>query len=323
MTSSPQVNVEGLPAGDIAATPSPPRGTLRVDAAGAGRLQRSIVRLKGSCPSEGTITYGRAHEAPDFRRLSPLTIQYRSKEANSLHNLSSRQDRVRSAIWTSLSKALPSYTSSSEFPKVIFREAEEAKGVTLIDLVFPSSELFRHCCDFKELDVGGLGKERCIFERTAVSNALPRDVFMIDCVALSLEETSVDAVFSALTSIVANVGSLVGLARITARSQDWTADVFAASTNTLRLYVKLSRASMAAPLKQLATQLPTHFLWRGMPCKLYYVGCHLHEEYAYSANYPLDTAGGASSSTATGSPEREAADDSSAPVSKKRKTAEE
>lgn len=112
---------------------------------------------------------------------------------------------------------------------------------------------------------------------------MPGCVLRIDCLNLPLnEETEREAFFSAMDHMTANIGQLLGIAKIVITSTEGLPE---SSAGIHRLYVQLDRSMVGAPLYELAARLPSHILWHGVAYKIFFTGSHLRLPLL-SADYP-------------------------------------
>lgn len=175
------------------------------------------------------------------------------------------------------------------------------------------------------IQVGGSGSQKRIYELSRTTTAIPGKVLLIDCINLpSMEAQDSEALFSALSAMVKDLGSLLGIAKIvvTSKELDHKAD-----SGTFRFYVQLERRWLAAPLRELISHLPSHLVWYSLPYQLLYHGYDLHEEERHSADYPFSShdeeeseAAGTGRSRETSSEEGDQESDN---ANKKRKTSDE
>lgn len=317
MPSSSPPNVDNSATGHRVMQPAFEHGVLRMNVVDAAyKMAGAIVPLQGKCPDERPYFSEPASLTPDIRRVSPLTVRFKEQGPGNLCGNGHNHDAVRAALWNTLSDLMAGCTAPQDLPRVVFHEGEGRDSGTpdkgLFDLVFPSVEALRSVATLKEVNLGGFGSDRRVFSRTLATNALPSDIFVIDCLNFPLEQSDGQALFAALKDMTAGFGSLVGVGKIVVQEKGWQLDTHALFSGTIRFYVKLSRASMVASLQDLVAQIPSHLLWFGTPLKLYFSGCDLQTQTKHSADYPLSSsspselsASTASSSTQTGTEEGE------------------
>lgn len=317
MSTSPQPKVEGSPADGAVATPVLEGDVLRItaDERQDTKLVRKIVPLLGSCPEEGPFWKSSGR---DNRSLAPKTLRFECHEPGTSQRGLDWQDSVRAALWTKLDKLLSGLQLPEALPRVIFYDQDSTTGGLAIDLVFPSAEALKCAFGMCVIDIRGSGPERITFEQTLSRNLLPRDIFPIDCLGVPLEEIGAEAILAAFKDMTSDLGSLVGIAKFTVRREGWSLDTYSVDEGVIRAYLKLEPSWLAAPLDELAAELPSHLLWSGTPYKLRYMGSALHKETLHSVDYALHATTENSPSAASSSSHGDAAE--SARASKRRRT---
>lgn len=333
-SSSISPKVEGGPVSITVARPSLEDGVLHVVVPPKEQQQEVfnyIIPLEGSCPDETGLFYTYASDYEDGRSLSPLTQRFEEKEGADLFSSNLSPGEVRAALWDTLSKIMASCALPDDLPRIVFHQFNEgnksSRGRNVFDLVFQSRKAFCsvNLLKLHRISIEGFGSGPRIFKRLLFTTALPSDIFVIDCLNVRLNQTDSKALFSALASMVSSIGSLVGIAKLTAAKKGWDEDLFPAFSGTIRCYVKLDLPSLTAPLKDLVAKLPTFFLLLGAAHQLLYTGCHLHTKPVYSPDYGLIAHAGAEKTTSTaasttsGPASAETSDAEATNASKKRK----
>lgn len=288
---------------------------LRIEHPGgdATRLKWKIKRLKGSPPREGPAWRSCAHTYADHRDLAPLTLQFKSKEPDNIFADRKAQDGVRRALWATLEQLLDEAGCEVEkaLPRVSFDELRQpqTQPLGLIDLVFSSAKALE-CVHkkLKEIHLEIKGKKRT-FNLHRDTNALPSNVFAFDCLNLPLDDVDTNDLFAAFSSMTEELGSLLGIAKIVVCSADGSSY---SDSGTARAYIGLKKSWMRAPMKEVAAQLPTSFVWYGKLHKLLYLGVDTHAEPKESADYPLSSdeeEGGGDSETSEASDSSDSEDE--------------
>lgn len=255
------------------------------------KLHRTRERLEGSPPKERPFGHYFAHSYHDRRDVGPLTLRFQSKEPDSILDDRVAQDSITLALWTRLEEVLGGLECElpEELPRISFDERRHANKSPLgvIDLVFDSITVFQCVRErLKEIDLDMDGRPRRTYFLRRATNSLPSNVFVFDCLNLPLADIDTGKLFSALTSMTEELGSLLGLAKIVVESED---EQYSAHNGTVRGYLELAREWMRVPLKDLAARLPTTFVWYGRGHKLLYAGMDCHAEPKESADYPLSS----------------------------------
>lgn len=211
----------------------------------------------------------------------------------------------------------------NEPPIITFGEWDSTKAqpLTVINMVFSSHRAFQ-CIRTKLREIALGGKEGTEHQYAKVwsANNLSGDTFLIDCLDLPIKGIDVNSLFSSLTSMTRELGLLLGISKIVVDIEN--TDIVA-ETGTVRGYLRLARPFLTVPLRDLATELPSHFVWHGVPHRLLYTGYDLDPEPRFSVDYPLSP-GSASSSTseASGALKDNGQSNASSGTSKKRKASE-
>lgn len=301
-------------------------GLLRFELLGtAPRLTAELHPLLGSCPAEGSF-YFSAEDYPDMRKYSPLTLRFSMKDVKNLFKGSRAQNLYRASLWSTISEVTTDCTPA-DLPRVIFLEFEkqddEALGISAFDLTFPSTKIFKNLRRLKELSIGVSGEERRVFKRSCLTNQLPSDHFVIDCLNLHLGQNDQQELHLALRCVTASLGCLVGIAKVVVKEKGWEGSPFASSTGILRAYVKLDRRWMSGSIDDIALRLPSHLVWYGNPHKLLYINCHLHTKPNPSKDYPRSLAEEAATSQVASAAKQSSAGAVAPNASKKRKERDE
>lgn len=292
--SSITPKVEGSPVERAVTNPLIDKGVLRAHLDKDKVFGRGLVPLCGDPPDESPFWHAFAHEMPDIRRLQPFTQRFKAKKAEDNFASGLPQDGARAALWSSLAEVMSGCTLPNDLPRIIFHDfqnnEQDSLDPSVIDLVYPSLKAYQCVRQVKTLQIDDLQGHTRTYTLALHTNTLPSDNFVIDCLNLPLQKKSDGRLlFSALTSITAELGPIVGIAKMIAKTSEGKKDTFPAFTGTIRAYVKLKRPWMAASIKGLAMRLPSHLLWYGTPRKLLYLGCDAHTEAVHSQDFPLDS----------------------------------
>lgn len=270
--------------------------SLRIDALSeeADKIERDLVPLIGSPPSETPTFNYFAHTYVDSRTRSAQTLQLRSKvEKDDIMTHRLLQDAVRGALWTALDGIL----SKQDLPDINFEEcqapssrlyssSDETFGV--VNLHFTSDRaLQRVRKNLKDISVATQGNKRLVYSLAETSHLEGR-IFIFDCLNLHLDGMDVEALFAALKDMTKELGNLLGLAKVVAKPKE--SPEIQSPSHSVRGYLKLSRPWLAVPLSKLVDQLPYRLLWYGIPHPLLYVGYDRdYRSKKDSADYPLKT----------------------------------
>lgn len=273
------------------------------------KLRQVQVQLIGQSVEERPSWRGLAIELCDTRGMQPLTLQYESQEADNLFSCRASQDGVRVDIWSALSKILSSLTLPDDLPKITFEEVvdttaefdsldgKEPRSLGRLNLIFSSHKVMEHVRkELHEIQISRVGRPSQTYTLFGVSTTVPGDVFVFDCLNLSIPEAAVESLFSALTEVTAPLGSLLGLVKtvVVAKESDFQSDC-----DIIRGYVKLKPQWMLAPLEQLALALPTHLKWKGIPRRLLHPGTYLLSKTMHSEEYPQGSQAGGETAPVT------------------------
>lgn len=242
--------------------------------------------------------------------MQPLTLQYESQEADNLFSCRASQNGVRVDIWSALSKILSSFTLPDDLPKITFEEVVEnttpelnnlagdkPQSLGRLNLTFSAHKVMERVRkELHEINISRPGRPSQTYSLFGVSTTVPGDIFTFDCMNIAVQETEVESLFSALTTVTAPLGSLLGLVKtvVVAKESDFQSDC-----DIIRGYVKLNPHWRLAPLEQLALALPTHLKWKGVPRRLLHPGTYLLSKTLHSEEYPQGSQAGGESAPAT------------------------
>lgn len=254
-------------------------------------IAQALVPIYGSSPEDAPCLRV-AHLSGDTRTLAALTLRFMSPETGGTLILRQRSLSVSTAIWDALKAHLADTkcTLPRDLPAITFDEID-CRGV--IDLGFKSFDAFQSVRkSFSSIKVEG---QACHYPLTCFTTTVPGNIFRIDCINLALDNVDAEALFLAIKRMTSSIGSLLGVSKLVVHCSNLDGPSYC---GVVRCFVKLHRPWLSAQARELALQIPTHFLWHGKPHTLLYAGHDCHGQVKHSADYPLSNSMGSEDSTA-------------------------
>lgn len=242
--------------------------------------------IVGECPDEEATWVCNPRSCIDRRHLCPLSLRYTASRSSA--ELSSRRGAIRQAIWDVVADEMRTKNWQDSLPSIVFDEdhLDVDKPGGCVDVVFSTSRLWSKMYARMELvRVEVKDGAPVILSRQGGSIKLSGNVLPVDLIRLPLTPTNSSALFMSLGVMVSNIGTAMGLATFTHKGSDKTLTY---GVDGVRLYIKLHDSSMTLPFDKLVAQIPTHFLWKGVPITMYYSGRILHKTPLYSAKFPME-----------------------------------
>lgn len=268
-------------------------------------LRSSVTVVGGRCPYDLPYWFNQM-DSWDRRYMPPYTMRFSASASTSDVDLEGAQDEIRRAVWQATEIQMIERNLPGPLPSVLVEldPLDPLKVDGCIDVTFANEDgLVAMVSCLSEIQIEKASGAICTLPFVYCSNSLPSNVIPFDLLRVPLTEDNSKAVFKSLDAMVSDVGAVIGLAWI---DYDQTSLRKLRPNDVLRAYLKLAPTSMALPFEVLATKMPTHFKWEGVPYTLQYAGRDFHKTPLHSAHFPLhgEAEGGSNSSTRLSSPSR-------------------
>lgn len=252
-------------------------------------LNRNVVVKEGLCPVDRPHWPLPTLSTYDRRYLRPLSFRFLASNRGDLGSWLGRQDQIRQEIWRSIAQLQQEWHLDDPLPVIVFDcdTLDATKRYGCLEMTFETENLFICVGDkMSSITIRASGEEQCTkLDICQWSNTLESNIMPFDILRLPLTANNSSAVFKSVKSMMASLGTVVGLAAIEITS---TTDGMAhPRTDTARFYLQLTPASMKMSWPSLIAAIPTHFVWESIPRTLQYSGRQLHQVAKHSDDYPV------------------------------------
>lgn len=256
------------------------------------RPRRSVIPVEGVWPEDAPLRSDATRASHDVRLMLPLTIRYLRASSEVGLPYWAREGDIQRAIWQEVRRELQQMQRVEEpMPSIIFDSdhLDARKQGGCIDVVFSSAEVFeRMRLRIRTINLEKPGKKPCAFKIGCASNTLPGNIFPFDVLRLPISSIDTEVLLNSLNHMVRDVGSAIGFGYY--KVTDGIDEPPHERHDVIRAYIKLNSSSVTMPFAALASFLPSHFVWEGVPHTTVFAGRQLLKVAHHSADYPVEMA---------------------------------
>lgn len=216
------------------------------------------------------------------------------------------EGEIQRAIWREVRRELQENEREEEpLPSIIFDRdhLDPQKRHGCIDVIYSSADVWLHMKRYvKTIKLEKAGEESYTLRLLSASNTLPGNIFPFDVLRLPTYSIDTQVLLQSLDHMASAVGSVIGFGYY--KVTDGIDEPPHERHDVIRAYIKLSSSGITMPFAALASSLPSHFVWEGVPHTTAFAGRQLLKAARHSADYPLaasDEGSGAQEAAASGS----------------------